>query len=73
MLTKEVKREQVRRELLLIYLISFVIAAPVTIGYLFFYNCEKALICGFITYCFVSALINFFYQLKQAFGPVKNW
>ena len=67
MLTKEGKRR-----LLLTYLISFVIAAPATIGYLFFYNCEKAIILGFITYIFVSMFIILFFLLKDAFGPIKN-
>lgn len=60
------------RRLLFTYLISFVIAAPATIVYLFFYNCETALFLGFTTYLFTIMLITFFYGLKDAFGPVKN-
>lgn len=52
MLTKEGKRK-----MLLTYLLSFVISAPATIGYLFFYNCRIALGLGFETFALLSLII----------------
>ena len=56
------KKKKVERQILLYFLLSFVISSPATIYYLYVYNCNKALCLGLATFVIIS-LIFCNYQL----------